>query len=192
MPATDEQHIDDPTQCGAHCYDAAGVSLGSLTSKDGMCDLGDSFVCAASGSSFFNYYFAGRFRQVHPGTAVWLSDSTLADAFIGVLYVDVAFARGWAYVFAYASTGNVYAFCPTGTGEEEPVGDAALSPWSCNENWYVVNYAEGSYGWINDPLMDVDECAHPDAPSNATVASVVYSEKLCLKDATSAYSPYQS
>ena len=130
------------------------------------CDLGDSYVCTASGSSFFNSYFAGRYRQVHPGV------STLTDAYIILTYVDAATARGWAYVFAVASTG-VYAFCPTGTGEEELTGEAALSPLSSAKDWYVVNY----------------ECAHPDFDT-PVVAQITYLERLCLREEW--YSAYQS
>ena len=47
---------------------------------------------------------------------------------------------------------------------------------------------------MNDPLMDIDRCEHPNATSNITIApiSIDYLQALCMMNLTYAYSQYQS
>eukprot|EP01084_Bolivina_argentea_P167939 291336_1 len=184
------QYIDDPTKCGHNWY-RDGVKLSNLTSNDGVCDLGDSFVCVNSGIQTFDYNFGGRYRQVHDGTALWMSDNSRFDAYISVRYVNRTWAQGWSFVFTWGANGGTFAFCPI--SDTRPTAEQTLAPWDCNKNWYVVGLNEnGGYQWFNDPLMDVDECSHPDAPTQETPKEITYPDSVCFMDPTYKYSHYQS
>lgn len=186
------EYIDDPTQCGKNWYTSSGELIGNLTSNDGICDLGDSYVCADSGSAYFNYYFSGRYRQVHDGVSLWFANDIGAtgeltgDAFVGINFVNQTFYAGWAFVFAYASSGSIYAFCPIVSGQN------VLEPWNCNRDWYTMAQFDWGLAWMNDPLMDIDQCEHPNATNKTVDTDIVYPKALCLMDPFYAYSHYQS
>ena len=67
-----------------------------------------------------------------------------------------------------------------------------MSPWSCNNDWYTIAEYEWGLAWMNDPLMDIDRCQHPNATSNVTIVPIDYPQALCMMDLTCAYSQYQS
>lgn len=190
------EYISDPTQCGNNWYNQFGDRIDNLTSTDGICDLADSYVCTSSGSGFFNYYFAGRYRQVHEGVPMWFSSGNIGtegdlngDAFIGINFVNETFHTGWAFVIAYASAGSIYAICPL---HEPFTTQDVMSPWACNDDWYTIEQFEWGTAWIWDPLMDIDQCQHPNSTSVTTAAPIVYPEALCMYDDTNAYSQFQS
>ena len=38
--------------------------------------------------------------------------------------------------------------------------------------------------WMNDPLMDIDRCEHPNATLNITIAPIDYLQALCMMHLT--------
>eukprot|EP01084_Bolivina_argentea_P129728 229084_1 len=192
-------HMTDPTQCSGNWYKNQKL-LPELVSRNGVCDLGDNYVCVDSGSEMFDTYFGGRYRQVHDNTAIWFGDNTQFDSYLSIQYVNMSFASGWSFVFSFAANGGVHAFCVIQEGESfasytigHDSGNMALSPWNCNKNWYVVIYdaASQGYKWFNDPLMDIDQCNHPSV-STQTPKEIIYPKYMCFTDAVNKYSPYQT
>ena len=183
--------INDPSLCFGH-WMINGTLNENITSSNTQCALGDNYVCVESTSGgFFETYFAGQYRQVHDGVALWLYENEYRDVHIQPasvywpgLYDNLVY--GFAFIVNQTQS---YAFCVI--GENYPTREEVMSPENCNNEWYVLEYDEdGNSEWKIDLAFDVDPCVHPNV--STTEATIEYPEMLCLNDPTNTNSHYQS
>ena len=126
----------------------------------------------------------GTYRQAHEGMPLWLMEDAHVEAFSSV-FDDPQ------YVFAiYLNQTDTYAFCVI--DGEYPSREEMLSPWTCNENWWMSTYVKDQgWKWVVDAAFDIDECSHQGVPVE-NVTHVEYPELLCLaSDSQTAYANYR-
>eukprot|EP01083_Nonionella_stella_P093276 261353_1 len=179
-------HMTDPTQCSGNWYKNQKL-LPELVSRNGVCDLGDNYVCVESADGgLFDIYFDGQYRQIHSGVPLWFLEDGLLDAYLTIGTVSWPPLFDNTYVFAFAlNQTQMFAFCPI--GQELPSKDVLLNPQHCNKNWYKLELdpvdATKGFIWVEDYVFDIDECKHKDISTTRPPNNInEYPQILCMND----------
>lgn len=142
-----------------------------------------------AGSHMFS--MNGLYRQSHPAALAWLGEGDYRYEYYlaaGQLTLDTFdYVNEW--VFGIVEDNTLWAFCDIGVQGEEITDAMKRSPWKCNE-WWTLDDTDGFLQWIEDPMMDVDQC---DNKEDEVVPEIVYDEMLCFMpaDYNGEYSHYQ-